>query len=74
MMANKILGIHTEIMAGHPALMANEAETVWKKMYEKLSANPNPMEAPIPPFRFSHESETPISVNMNAAKGMAKRL
>ena len=74
MIMNNIFGIHTASIAGQPALVAKVADIVWKRIYEKLSASPIPNDSPIPPLRFCAEMEAPISVSMNAAKGVAKRL
>ena len=46
----------------------------WKRMYEKLSARPIPNDSPMPPFAFRDESETPMTVRMNAANDIAIRL
>ena len=69
-----ILGIHVDNNGGHPALIAKVEETVWNRIYEKLRANPTPIEMPIPPFLFCEDNETPMIVRMNAAKGVARRL
>lgn len=69
-----IFGIHADKSGGQPALTAKVEDTVWKRMYEKLSAMPIPSESPIPPLRFSIDSDTPIMVRMNAANGEAMRL
>lgn len=69
-----MLGTHAESKGGHPALTANVDEIVSNKIYEKLNANPIPKDSPIPPLRFWHDSDTPITVSINAAKGAAIRL
>ena len=55
-------------------MTAKVADTVWNKMYEKLSANPTPKCSPIPPFIFLDDKETPMVVKIKAAKDMAIRL
>ena len=54
-------------------MTAKVAETVWNRMYEKLSASPTPKCNPIPPFIFLDDRDTPIVVRINAAKDMAMR-
>ncbi len=54
-------------------MTAKVADTVWNKMYEKLSANPTPKCSPIPPFIFLDDKETPMVVKIKAAKDMAIR-
>lgn len=49
-------------------MTAKVADTVWNKMYEKLSANPTPKCSPIPPFIFLDDKETPMVVKIKAAK------
>ena len=68
-----MLGIHTAIIGGVFPLTAKVADTVWNKMYEKLSANPTPKCSPIPPFIFLDDKETPMVVKIKAAKDMAIR-
>ena len=51
-------------------MTAKVADTVWNKMYEKLSANPTPKCSPIPPFIFLDDKETPMVVKIKAAKDM----
>ena len=53
-------------IAGQLALMANVDEMDESRIYVKLRKSPTPNERPIPPFFFSQERLTPISVRMNA--------
>ena len=73
-MENNILGIHAATSVGIYALTANVEETVSNIIYEKLNAKPIPKESPMPPLRFWHDKETPITVSINAAKGEANLL
>ena len=52
-MCKSILGIHTAIIGGVFPLTAKVADTVWNKMYEKLSANPTPKMQSHSSFHFS---------------------
>ena len=74
MTRNTMLGIHTATMGGIFPLMAKVAEMVWNTMYPKLKAMPIPRFSPMPPLTFLAESDTPMSVSMNAANEVAMRL
>lgn len=69
-----MLGNHAANIGGKPALMANVAEMVWKRIYPNDSANPMPRYTPMPPFRFLAESEAPMMVRMKDANDEAIRL
>ena len=67
-----MLGSHAASAIGMWSAKADDM--LWKSMYEKLSARPIPNDRPIPPFDFLDESETPITVRINAANDIAIRL
>jgi hypothetical protein len=70
----RIFGIQTATIGGVFPLMANVADTVWNKIYEKLNAKPTPKYNPMPPLTFLEERDAPIMVRMKEAKDMAMRL
>jgi hypothetical protein len=66
---NKKFGIQTAIRGLRPPLIANVAEMVSNKIYEKLNAKPIPRFIPIPPFTFLLAKANPIVVRIKAANG-----
>ena len=74
MMANMMFGIHAAMTDGMLPLMENDVLNLEKSTYAALSAMPMPRFAPVPPRTFLAESDTPMSVRMNAANGLEKRV
>ena len=74
MIRNIMLGNQTASNTGILPLTANILDMVVNKIYSALRAMPTPICSPIPPRIFLEERDTPISININAANGLAKRL
>ena len=68
------LGNHTAVSTDMSPLMANDDETVWKRMYRKANTKPMPRLMPMPPRTFFDDKHTAINVRMNDVAIAAKRL
>ena len=66
----RILGNHIARITGRLPLMANILDMVVKSMYNALRAKPIPSWSPMPPRIFFDERDTPMSINISAAKGL----
>lgn len=74
MIAKTMLGSHTASMAFIFPLTANVVDNVRKSINIKLNTKPNPICNPMPPRVLREANDTPMSVNINAANGVALRL
>lgn len=74
MMAKTMFGSHTASIAFMLPLTAKVVDNVRKRIKIKLSTNPNPMCSPMPPRVLREARDTPMSVSMNDANGVALRL
>ena len=71
---NTILGNQAANRAEALPLIENELLKVEKSTYDALKASPIPKLTPVPPLTLREDSDTPIRVKINAAKGIENRL
>ena len=74
MKRNIIFGSQTAAKTGILPFMANMLDMVVNNIYNALRAIPIPICSPIPPRIFFDDSDTPISIRIKAANGLANRL